>query len=393
MSHCRFVYNLALETKIACYKANGTNLSAYDLMLQLTELKREYVWLKDVDSQALNASIKKIDKAFESFFSGKGYPKFKSKHGRQSFRCPNNARKIDFNKGLLTIPKIKDIPISISRVFEGESSSITISREPSGRYFASVLVNDGSAAPEKRPVVETDTIGIDVGIKDFLVLSNGESTPNPKHLKAGMKRLRCLQRRLSRKKKGSNNRRKSAKRVAIHHERIKNLRTDFLHKTSTAITKLYGTICVEDLSITNMVKNHKLASAIHDAGWGEFFRQLEYKCEWGGKNFLQVPRFFASTKTCNNCGERNQAITLADRKWVCDNCGAEHHRDTNAAINIKQYFLTNSPEGIRGEPVELLSLDGAVKQESHLCKRVDGSQRRSHKIKSQFINQLFPPTQ
>ncbi len=344
---CRLVYNLALQVKIEAYKANGTRLSAFDLCYQLAELKKDYPWMCEVDSQALQASIKKIDVAFKGFFNGKGYPKFKSKRGKQSFQCPNNTRIFDFDKQVLTIPKIENIPVAISRAFTGTIKTVTISRTPSGKYFASILVDNGVELPIKKLINEKSAVGIDLGIKDFAILSDGTKVENNKFLKSSLKRLKCLQRRASRKVKGGNNRKKANKKVALAHEKITNKRNDFLHKLSTSITKNYDTICVESLSISNMVKNHKLAQAISDASWGEFLRQLKYKCEWYGKNLLELPKFQASTKPCSNCGALNQTLTLEDREWQCAECGTIHDRDINAAINIKQYFFKKT-EGQSG---------------------------------------------
>ena len=360
---CRLVYNIALQTKIETYKSNGTKLSTFDLHKQLTEMKQEYDWMQEVDSQALQASVKKVDVAFKNFFRGSGYPKFKNKHGRQSFRCPNNTRKIDFENNLLTIPKISNIPIRISRIFNEKIKIVTIIKETTGKYFASILVDDNMELPNKKIISENSIVGVDLGIIDFAILSDGTKISNPKYYKENLKRLKCLQKRMSRKKNGSKNRKKAAKKLAIQHEKIRNMRKDFLHKTSSAITKQYDSVCIENLAVSNMIRNHCLAQAILDVGWGEFLRQLKYKCEWDGKNYLEVPRFYASSKICNKCQVINKAMTLSDREWTCANCGILHDRDLNAATNIKQYFLTHSGEGISGEPVEFPAIVGAMKQE------------------------------
>lgn len=361
---CRLVYNLALQVKIEAYKANGANLSAIDLCYQLAEMKQEYDWMREVDSQALQASVKKIDVAFRSFFKGGGYPKFKSKHGKQSFQCPNNTRKIDWQKSTLTIPKIKDIAIVLSRSFEGDIKTVTISRTPTGKYFASILVDNKLPLPIKKPIISGTAIGIDVGLKSFAVLSNGEIIDNPKHLRNNLKRLKCLQRRASRKKKGSNNRKKANKKVAIQNERITNMRADFLHKFSDAITKRYDTICCEDLAVKNMVKNHKLAQAISDVGWGTAFQFLKYKSDWRGKNYLESGRYEATSKIHNKCGFKNELLTLADREWYCPTCKEIVSRDENAAQNIKEICLKKLGAGSSVEPLELLSIDRALKEES-----------------------------
>lgn len=359
---CRLVFNLALQVKMTAYKDAGVKLTAYDLCYQINDLKAAYPWLKEVDSQALQAAVKKVDVAFKNFFNGMGYPKFKSKRGKQSFQCPNSVRRVDFTKHTLTIPKIVDIPIVISRTFEGKIKTITISRTPSGKYFVSILVDNGKDLPTKKPI--ENTVGLDLGIKDFVSMSDGEKIDNPKYLRNNLKRLKCLQRRLSRTKKGSNNRKKAVKKVAIQHENIANQRNDFLQKLSTSIIKKYDTICVENLNVSGMVRNHKLAQAISDVGWSAFIEMLKYKSKWYGNNLIQIGRFEPSSKMCYNCGDINELLTLKDREWTCAGCGILHDRDVSAAINIKQIgLLKHSPEGIRGEPVELSALAGAKKQE------------------------------
>ena len=359
---CRLVYNLALQTKIEAYMANGTRLSAFDLCYQLADMKKDYDWMRDVDSQALQAAVKKVDGAFKGFFDGKGFPKYKSKKGKQSFQSPHPCKTIDFEKGLLTILKMKNIPIRISRGFTGKMKTITISKSPSGKYFASILVDNGATIPKTKPIKEA--IGIDLGIKHFAVMSDGSKTDNPKHYKSNIQRLKCLQRRVSRKVKGSNNKKKATKTLSLHHEKITNRRQDFLHKLSSAITKQYDTVCLEDLNVAGMVKNRKLSQAISDVGWSEFVRQLEYKSKWEGNNFIQIGRFEPSSKMCHHCGDINNLLTLKDREWTCATCGTIHDRDISAAINIKKLGLKkHSGEGISGEPVELSALAGAKKQE------------------------------
>lgn len=338
---CRLVYNLGLGIKIDAYKQHGIKLSSFNLCYQLVDLKNENNWLKEVDSQALQASVKKIDVAFKNFYNGNGYPKFKKKSNNQTFQCPHSPRKVDFDRGLLTIPKIKNIPIKITRKFTGKVKTVTISRTATNKYYASILVDNGCNYPDKQPIESDTAIGIDLGIKNFAIFSDGTICDNPKYLRNSQERLKILQRRVSKKIKGSANRKKAIKRVAILHEIITNQRNDFLHKFSDAITKQYDTICVEDLNIAGMVKNHKLAHAISDVSWSEFVRQLKYKAKWRGKNIIQIGRFEASTKTCSNCGVKNETLTLKDREWTCAFCLSIHDRDVNAAINIKQIGLKN----------------------------------------------------
>jgi len=363
---CRVVYNLALEVKICAYKSNGINLSSFDLCYQLVDLKKEYKWLKEVDSQALQAAVKKVDVAFKNYFLGiAGYPKFKSKRGKQSFQCPNAPKRIDFEKQTLTIPKNPNIPIKISREFTGEIKTITISRVSSGKYYASVLVEDSLEIPVKPEINASTTIGIDLGIKSFVVSSDGKIFDANRKLKAKLDRLKCLGRRLSRKVKGSNNQKKAIKRLSLLHEKISNQRTDYIHKTTSSLIKSDNqTFVIEDLNVAGMLKNRNLSQAISDVGFGEFARQLKYKCHWYGKSLVQIGRFEPSSKMCSNCQSINEILTLADREWVCVNCGGLHDRDLNAAKNIRQIGLNkHSGEGISGEPVEKRRLRCSKKQE------------------------------
>ncbi len=362
---CRCVYNLALETKIYAYKHFGKSLSAFDLINQLVDLKKSNAWLKEVDSQSLQMAIKNIDKSFKGFFKGKGYPKFKSKYTKQSFQCPNNTRRVDFEKGLLTIPKISNIPIKISHRFDGKIKNITITRTATGKYFASVLVEQEITMPVKPQVKSDTTLGVDLGLSHFIITNKGEKVDNPRFLRNSIVRLKVLQRRASRKKKGSANRKKSNLKVAILHERIANQRQDFLHKLSHRLThdSQVDTICVETLNVKGMVRNHKLAQAISDVSWSEFTRQLKYKCDWYGKNLIEIGTFEPSTKTCSCCGNV-QDVLLSERIFNCSKCSVVIDRDVNAAINIKNFGLKQSGWGTSVEPVELLTLVGAMKQEN-----------------------------
>lgn len=366
---CRFVYNLALETKIEAYK-RGVKLSVFDIGYQLTELKKDLAWLKEVDSQSLYASIKRIDSAYKSFFRGGGFPKFKKKKSRQSFQCPNNTRKINFEKRLLTIPKIQDIPIAISHEFTGKIKTVTISKTPTGKYFAIVLVDNSIVFPEKQPIEPLKTIGIDLGLKDFLITDTGIKVANPKYLRQNIERLKVLQRRASKKKKGSVNQKKANLRVAIQHERITNKRNDFLQKLSTQLVcnSQATTFCVEGLAVKNLVKNHKLAQAISDVSWSKFVEMLKYKCEWNGKNLIQIGKFEPSSKTCSNCGELNNELTLSHREWKCAKCNVTHDRDINAAINIKFMGLKTTGMGSPEAPLEQRTVVWAKKKELLLNK-------------------------
>lgn len=367
---CRLVYNLALEVKIRAWQSAQINLSSISLCYQLVDLKKEYPWIAEVDAQALQASVRKLDNSFKGFFKGKGFPKFKSKRGRQSFHCQNNTRKIDWANSTLTIPKIKNIPIILSRRFEGNIKTVTISRTTTGKHYASILVETPCDTPVKPFFKPDKSIGIDVGIKSFVVTSDGRSFEPNRFLKNSLKRLKCLQRRASRKKKGSKNLNKANFKVALLHEKITNQRVDYCHKVTTQLIRdnQAESFVIEDLAVVNMLKNGKLAQAISDVSFGEFFRQMKYKCEWYGKNLIIIDRFAPSSKRCADCGKINDELTLADREWTCE-CGAHHDRDYNAAKNIKYFglqqtiFNNKTPAGSRDEPVESRRLRRAKKQE------------------------------
>lgn len=350
---CRFIYNLALETKIYAWKSAQINLTAYDLINQLPELKREYNWIKDVDSQSIQASIINMENAFKLFFNGSGFPKFKRKRAIGSFQCPRNTRKVDFEKNLLTIPKIKNIPIRLSRRFSGTIKTVTISKTASGKYYASILISDTEKLPSKPEITPDSTLGIDIGIKSYAVTSDGKFYKPNRFLKNSLSRLKCLQRRVNRRQCNSNNRKKAILRVAKLHEKISSQRIDYIHKITTQLVRDNQAKCfvIEDLNVSGMLKNKKLSQAISDVSFGEFSRQMKYKCDWYGKNLLIINRFAPSSKRCSECGVINRVLTLADRDWVCD-CGASHDRDLNAAKNIKWFGLSYTPVGSRGEPAE-----------------------------------------
>lgn len=373
---CRLVYNLALETKKHTWDTAGISLSAFDLCKQMVDLKAEYGWLCEVDSQALQASIKNLDKAYQKFFKGAGFPKFKSKTGRQSFQCPNNKREIDWENSTLTLPKLKNIPIRLSRKFEGKIKTVTVSRTPTGKYFASILVDDGVDIPAPLPIQIEKSIGIDTGIKSFVVTSDGREFAPNRNLKGSIDRLRVLQRRASKKKKGSVNQKKVNHRVAVLHEKISNKRLNYIHKVTSELTsdnQAISTIFVEDLNVSGLLSNHKLAQTISDVSLGKFYEILRYKCKWKGINLLKIGRFDPSSKRCSSCGGIKQDLTLKDREWTCISCNSKHDRDVNAAKNILWYgveqYLNNktgvgSPEG----PVEMSTLVESVKQENMQCK-------------------------
>lgn len=349
----RYVYNWALGRKKEAYEKDKTSLSAYDLCKELTLLKKEEdkEWLKEVLTQSLQQSILNMEAAYKRFFrEKKGYPKFKSKKfSKQSLKFPQNVT-IDFNTHRIYLPKIGNVKFFKNRTFNGIVKTVTVSKTPAGTYFVSVLADDSLELHAKMPVKEETTIGIDVGIKSFAVMSDGQVCDNPKYFERAEKRLAVLQKRLSRKQKGSNRREKARKAVAKQHEKISNKRANFLHQLSSVLVRENQTIIVEDLNVKGMLTNHKLAKHIASASWSEFTRQLEYKCEWNGKNFLKIGRFEASSQTCSNCGCINKDVkNLKVRKWTCPKCGAKHDRDLNASYNIKYLGLAKLKKDTHGE--------------------------------------------
>lgn len=364
--HCgsvRFLYNLALETKTMAYIGSKVNLSRYDLQKQVVDLKKELPWLKETNSQSLQVALLDLDTAYSNFFKGRAdFPKFKKKSSRGSFNVPQN---VIIENDLLIIPKFKEgIKIKLHRNLIGAVKQATISLTPTGKYFVSILCDTGEESIVKKPIEEKNTIGVDLGIKDFLVTSEGEVIENPKFLRNSIQRLKVLQRRSSKKQKGSSNRKKANKRVAVLHEKIANQRQDFLHKTSTKLIRENQTICLENLGVSNMMKNHKLALSISDVSWSEFNRMLEYKADWYGVNILRIGRFAPSSKTCD-CGSINKELTLSDRVWECKSCKAVNERDRLAARNIKKFALKDySGQELSVEPVEMSTLVESMNQEA-----------------------------
>ena len=344
----RYIYNWALNAKIEKYKTEKKTENFITLGNKLPQLKEEFLWLKEVNAQSLQSSLKNVDNAFKRFFKEKkGFPKFKSKKRRQdSFHVPQSSE-VDFENGTISVPKIKNIKTIFSRTFVGKIKTITISRNPSGKFFASILVEIDETTPVKPTIREDRTVGIDVGIKAYATLSTGEKIDNPKYLKQTQKRLKYEQYVLAKKDRINGGKDKSGTkreqqriRVARLHEKIANQRNDFLHKLTYKLThdNQVDSIVVEDLSVKNMMKNHCLAGSIGDASWGKFFEFLSYKCEWYGKNLITIGRFDPSSRLCT-CGVVNKELTLKDREWTCPFCGRKHDRDILASNNIKHFGL------------------------------------------------------
>ena len=331
----RFIYNQMLADRIKSYEENK------DLDIKIikystpAQYKKEYEWLKEVDSLALANAQMNLDKAYKNFFRDKsvGFPKFKSKKdNHKSYTTNNQNGTVFIENNRIKIPKLKSmIKIKQHREFVGLIKSCTISQNPSGKYFISILVD---AENIQLPKLDTK-VGIDLGIKEFAITSDGEMFSNPKWLNKSEKRLRKLQKDLSRKQKGSNNRRKDRLKVAKLHEKISNQRKDYLHKISHYIIIENQVIVIEDLKVSNMIKNHKLAKSIANVSWFEFRRQLAYKSEWYGRELIIAPSNYASSQLCSNCGNKSsQTKDLSCRTYICPVCGMIMDRDINASKNL-----------------------------------------------------------
>lgn len=327
----RFVYNWALSNKKEAYE-NNIKKSANDVSKELTALKKDpnFIWLKDVSSVCLQQSLMNLDNAYQRFFKKQGgFPTFKKRSNRQSARYVKSA--FTFKNGQLKLAKQdKFMKVKFSRPLTGDINSLTVSKDPDGKYYVSFLVKETYQPPNK----SAKQIAIDLGIKDFATFSDGSKVANPNHLFKSLSKLKGLQRNLSRKKKGSKNRNKARIKLARLHSKIANQRSDFLHKLSTQIVNENQVICVEDLAVKEMLQQNKLiAKLARNLGWRNFLTMLEYKSGWNERQFIKVDRWFASSKTCSACGSINKELKLSQRSWVCS-CGAKHDRDHNAAKNI-----------------------------------------------------------
>ena len=333
---CRFVFNRYLSSRKETYLEQKKSLNYYDNANDLTVLKKEeqFVWLKEINAQSLQSSLKNLDISYNRFFRKQTqFPRFKSKCDRQSFTVP---QWVYIEDSKLLIPKFKSgIEMNLHRKIEGKLLFATLSKSTTGKYYVSV-----TCEVEHIPFEKTHSkIGIDTGIKDLAILSDGKVYENIKTLKNNRKKLKYQQRQLSKKIKGSNSRLKQKSKLATVHEKVSNIRKDYLHKVSTEIIKNHDVICIEDLAVKNMMKNRKLAQAFSDVSLGTFYTILAYKANWNKKTIVKINRFFPSSKTCSNCNHLNQELTLKDRKWTCQRCNTVHNRDSNASINIKNQGL------------------------------------------------------
>lgn len=373
---CRFIYNKFLNIRQLMYGNFHSSISKTFLDKHILVFKEIYPWLKEVNSQSLQQANKNLDTAYQRFFKGLGgYPQIKKKKDNNSFQVTQRYS-INLATSQLYIPNAGWIKIKIHRkLFEGinfgeniiehDSHSdflrtLTVSRTPARKYYVSILVDDQIETPPTEPYNKATLLGVDVGIKTFAACSDGTKIDNPKYLKASLQRLKCLQRRVSRKVLGSNNRRKAVNKLAKIHEKISNQRHDFQHKVSLQLIRENQAIAVETLNIQGMQKNHKLAQAVSDSSWYSFVSKLSYKAQWYGKTVLRIGQWEPSSKTCHVCGYKNKELKLKDREWLCPDCGTNHDRDINAAINIRIFALMEHEV----ELVDPLPLGKGMKQEA-----------------------------
>ncbi len=366
---CRFVYNNCLNKKIESYKNDKTNENLTSLGKYFhNELVKnpDYEWLNKHNTKVLKQSIINMLEAYTNFFKHKkGFPKFKSKKDNNlSCRFPLEAisKRNDYNSGRLTLTKsLKNIKFSCSNKYinylckyKSGIRSATLSKTPSGKYFLSILVNSN----ECLELIKNDrSVGLDLGIKDFIVTSEGQVFDNLKFKKSKIKKIKRLQRQLSKKQKGSNNRNKTRIKLSRCYENIKNKTNNYLHLITTQLVNENQVICIEDLNVKGMIKNHKLAESIQSLSFGRFREILTYKCDWYGRDLVVIDRFYPSSKLCNVCGYKNKDLTLKDRNWCCPKCSTEHDRDVNASININKEGLRLLNNKIGGRTTELTLVD------------------------------------
>lgn len=333
----RFVYNHFLRLRTDAFYKEGKRVGYNDTATLLTGLRKQSdtLFLQEVSSVVLQQSLRNLEAAFKNFFQGRAkYPTFKKKHGRQSARYTTSGFR--WKAGQIWLAKM-DAPLDIrwSRTFSGQPSSVTVSKDAAGRYFISILVEeDVQVLP-----ISKKRVGMDLGLKDAAILSDGEKIPNPTYLRKAEKKLARAQRVMAKKQKGSANRAKARQKVARLHAKVQDCRRDFLHKLTTRLVRENQVISAESLSVKNMIRNPSLAKAISDVGWGELVRQLQYKAQWYGRSFVQIDQWYPSSKRCSHCGHVREKLELDIRSWVCPECDTHHDRDINAAQNILQAGL------------------------------------------------------
>ena len=376
----RFVYNYFLNQRKEQYKLTGKSDNYYAQAKTLTDLKKqeETAWLKEVNAQTLQFAIRSLEAAYTNFFKKRAkFPKFKSKHSKNSFTVPQSASvAASVAGGRLFIPKFKEgIKCRVHREIKGKVGKVTITKTPSEKYFVSVFTEEEYITPLKKTGKSS---GVDMGLKDFLVTSEGETFKNNRYTRRYECKLAKAQQHLSRKKKGSRGFENQRLKVARLHEKIANSRADYLHKCSISLVRRYDTIYIEDLNVKGMVKNHHLSKSISDASWGKFVSMLTYKAEWNDKKVVKVDRFFPSSQTCNVCGYvSKQTKDLSVREWECPHCHTHHDRDVNAAINILRFGLNNISAGT----VDYTGGEGvrADLLESHSSEKPEANETLTHR--------------
>lgn len=342
---CRYVYNWGLNQKVQTYKQSQKAIGYVELAHQLTALKhtQEHDFLNEVTVESLQQSLRNLDAAFVRFFrEKKGFPKFKSKKRSKDSAKFINAVRFNFDNWKVKIPKCGWVKLCKNKSFDlsvCKIGTLTVSKDHCGEYWCSIVVEDYMEKPSKTKEVGNNPVGIDLGIKDYAILSDGTKYGNPKFLEKGQKKLAHLNKRFAKTKNGSNRHETMRLKIARLHRSISNRRSDFLHRLSTDIVNRFDTICLENLNVEGMMKNHHLANSIQSVAWSEFVRQLTYKSDNKGKHIVFIGRFEPSSKTCSKCGYINSGLTLSDRKWTCPQCGEVHDRDINAAINIRDFAL------------------------------------------------------
>ena len=341
----RWLWNNNLAEIQKVYQETGKGLGQYALNSRLPQLKQEFTWLGEIYSQVLQSVNLNMSRAFVNFFERRAkYPKFKSKHGNQSIQYPQNVKIVEGRK--IFLPKLGHVKAVVHREIVGTIKTVTVSRNPAGKYFASVLSETSIAAPITS--FDGKILGIDVGLTHLAVTSDGSKFDNPRHLAKAAQNLKRKQQKLSRKVKGSNTRNKARILVAKAHEHTANARKDWLHKLSRKLIDENQVIAVEDLHVKGMMRNHCLAKAIGDVGWGMFTNFIEYKAARAGKGYIKVARYFPSSKLCSKCLHKQAEMPLSIRAWCCVHCGALHDRDVNAAKNIGQEAQRLIAAGIAG---------------------------------------------
>ena len=347
---CRFVYNKTLGLKKTAYETDKTKLSKFDCINRMTALKDEYTWLRDVPAVCLTQAVIDMADAYQKFFkSGNGYPKFKTKHrSRKSCRFPGSDCAVLQDSNRLKLPKLGLVKYKKDREFVGTLRHIVVTQESDGKYYASCLVATGVEAPNPQPVNANTTVGIDLGLKDFIITSDGCKIPNPRFYATIDRRIARLQKHEARKTKGSKHRARIRLKINKLYVKKRNLVKNYIYHVAKMLLCESQTLVMENLNIVGMVKNHSLAKSIQNVCWGELRRVLEYKSQWLGHNLIFIDRWVPSTKTCSHCGFHNSTLTLSDRSWTCPGCGTHHDRDVNAAINIKRMGLEKLLPAVSG---------------------------------------------